>query len=380
MSGPADGRRGFLDPRGLLRSVGDLQGKLGSAADEIQAWASSPIVCFRRSAMACMFEIQLPGGEADRPGARAAVQAAFDEIDRLEQLLTVYRDDGDTALMNDRAPLGPTSVDPRLFQLLLDCHRWGRELGGAFDVTAGPLVRVWGFKRRQGRVPDDDEIALALSRVGMDKVWLDGERGTVAYKTPGMEINFGAVGKGYALDRAAAVLRMAGVRAALLGAGRSSILAVGRPPWDDAWQIDLADPRVDASADLDEPPPRLAAVQLVDAAASTSGVAEQSFTAEGRRYGHLLDPRTGRPVERLLQTTAVAPTAAEAEALSTGFFVLGPDESARRLRQRTDAGTLFVRTPAADRPAVTAFGGIVLRDAAFPLGDFKARAEEPRPR
>jgi thiamine biosynthesis lipoprotein len=292
--------------------------------------AAGQVVSLSAPAMACEFVIQFPTTQPDRTLA----MEAFDWIERLENQLSVYRESSELSSINETACSGPVRVEPTLFRLLQRCRHWWEASDGAVDVTAGPLIKAWGFYQRQGKVPAGEELADALGRIGMDQVRFDHVQRTVQYLRPGMEINLGAVGKGFALDTVAGRLRRVGYRELLLGAGASSILSVGRPPWDDAWTIDLRHPLTRSRP--------IALVQLKDAAVSTSGVSEQNFEADGRRLGHVLDPRTGRPATGMLQTTALADDAAEAEALSTAFFVNGVAWSEEYCRRHHEVGALLI--------------------------------------
>jgi FAD:protein FMN transferase len=261
--------------------------------------------------MACQFEIVLPGESA---GHVPAARAALDEADRVEAKLTVFRDTSDVVRVNATASAAAVQVDRLLFQLLARCADLHRETGGAFDVTSTALSRCWGFLRREGRLPTAAEIESARDRVGMDRVELDGLRRSIRFTTPGVELNFGAIGKGFALDRMATRLRRRGVGDALLSAGGSSILAVG----DDhggGWPIDVRPRLLDGR--------RIARLRVGDVAIATSGAGEQHVVADGRRYGHVLDPRTGWPAEGVLSATVVTGDAASADALSTAMLIAG---------------------------------------------------------
>lgn len=271
----------------------------------------SAAICFRftRRAMATAFEVVLPfGGD----GARRAADTALDLIDQLEAQLTVYRSASEVSRLNRLAFQAPVPVEANLFGLLTLCERISRETGGAFDVTAGPLIRAWGFYRRAGCIPTDDELAEAQSRVGFKLVRLDTATQRVRFGRPDVEINFGAVGKGYALDRAANRLRAAGIDEALLSGGGSSVLAIGQRSWDTGLQHPTEHRR-------------LGIVRLRGRALGVSGATHQSFRYNGRTYGHLIDPRIGQPAEGIALAAALAPTAAEADALATAFYVLGVD-------------------------------------------------------
>jgi FAD:protein FMN transferase len=342
-------RREFLRPDKLLQSVDKLGRDLLESATKIERWASTPVVSLKRPAMACQFEVQFAADERER----SAAMRAFADIDDLEAQMTVYRDDSDLSRINAGAYPDPMRVEPLLFALLTRCERMTRETEGAFDITAGPLIRAWGFRRRQGREPDPDELQLVLDRVGMSKVAFDHDRRTVCFDRFGMELNLGAVGKGYALDRVAPRFKHAGYRGVLLGAGRSSVLGAGRPAWDDAWRVDVLHP-MDQERGLFR-------VALRDQGLSTSGVSEQFFESHGRRLGHVIDPRSGQPVEGMLQVTVVAPDATQAEALSTAFFVNGVDWARRYCNDHPNIGAVVIPDPGPNRAIQpVTLGGIKL--------------------
>jgi thiamine biosynthesis lipoprotein len=263
--------------------------------------------------MACKFEITMPAGE--RANIEAA-RAALDEIDVLEAQLTVFRDSSELSFINRTAAAKPVSVEPKLFELLQLCKELQRETKGAFDATSGPLTRVWGFFKREGRVPDAQEIERARAAVGSQLVKLDSQSRTVHFDREGVEINLGSIGKGYALDHVAAKLRRRRADAALLSAGYSSMLALGRgASRQRGWVVGVRHPRKKEK--------RLALLQLRDCAMSTSGSEEQFFEHDGRRFGHIIDPRTGYPTDAVSGVTVVAQSAAASDALATAFFVGG---------------------------------------------------------
>ena len=264
-----------------------------------------------RPAMACRFEVTLPLD--DQAGVSVARQA-LDEVDRLEQQLTIFRESSKVSFINRQAADGPVRVEESLFSLLLLCQEIYRETGGAFDITSGPLSRCWGFLKRQGRIPEIDEIEKARALVGGDKLLLDSETRAIRFARPGVEINLGSIGKGYALDRIASMTRSR-LRAALLNAGSSSIRAIGGGY--NGWKVGVRHPGNKER--------RLAIVRLRDAALSTSGGEEQFFECGGKRYGHIIDPRSGMPADRVASVTVIAPAAALTDALATAFYVGGPE-------------------------------------------------------
>ena len=292
-----------------------------------------------RRAMACRFEITLAGEDA---AFVPAARTALDEIDRLEDELSVFRETSTISNVNQRAACQPVAVSPHLMGLLADCQRLHHETGGAFDITSTPLSRCWGFLRREGRVPDTDAIEAARSLVGFDAVQLDCEAGTVRLACEGAELNLGAIGKGYALDRVSSGLRASGVGHALLSAGRSSLLAIGGR--GDGWRIDLVSPLMAGGT--------IAGLELRDAALGTSGAGEQFVVADGRRYGHVIDPRTGWPANGVVSASVVASDAARADALSTAFLVGGIDLARRYCADYRDVLALITPDDGSQRPVV----------------------------
>jgi thiamine biosynthesis lipoprotein len=304
----------------------------------LQAQRNGLLVSVRRRAMACEFEVQLAAARDD--DSMEHVFRALDLVEALEAQLTVYRDDSEVMRINRQAGLDPVPVEPRLFALFQEAARLHAETGGALDITSGPLSEAWGFSRREGRVPSEADIATALDHVGMQHVVLDESRRTIRFRRPGITVNFNSLGKGYALDRMAERLAFPlqgqPVDNYLVHGGKSSVLARGDQPGGEiaGWVIGLRHPL--------RPVERLAEIQLRDQALSTSGSGTQFFIRRGRRYGHILDPRTGRPAEGLFSATVIAPTAAEAEGLSTAFYVMGPDRVREYCASRPEISALMV--------------------------------------
>jgi FAD:protein FMN transferase len=269
-----------------------------------------------RRARACRFEVTLRDRDAQHI---PAAHAALDEIDRIEARLTVFRETSTLSDVNRRAVTESVTVDRDLFELLALCREIHRETGGAFDVTSTPLSRCWGFLQREGRLPHRDAIDRARAMVGMDAVALDDATSAVRFARAGVELNLGSIGKGWALDTIARGLAGEGVPRALLSAGGSSVLAVGRTR--DGWPIDITSARV--------PGARLAHLSLRYGALGTSGAGEQFVEIDGTRYGHVLDPRTGWPASGVLSASVITDHAAVADALSTAFLVGGPSLAAQ---------------------------------------------------
>jgi len=290
-----------------------------------------------RRAMACEFAIQYH--EVDGQLAEDSLEA-FDLIEAIEDQLTIYRDHGEVVEINKHAAERPIEVDLEVdadfFALLQLCQQLYRDTSGAFDITSGPLSRAWGFLQRAGRLPDEAEIAAALAKIGGNKLLLDTEQRTLQFAESDVEINFNSIGKGYALDRAGELLTQAGHNDFLWHGGSSSVLArgVNRASHDDCWTLGLRHPF--------QPERRLLEFYLRDRALATAGGATQFFEHEGRKFSHILDPRTGWPATGVLSATVLAPTAAEADGLATAFFVIGPAAVADYCTQHSEIAAVLV--------------------------------------
>ena len=336
MAAPRSHRRDFLKGKAAARAVEHLANQAAGSFEEVLPLSEPDhyLVKYSRRAMACDFEVWLNAGQYPH-GAVGAIEA-LDLIEALEQQLSVYRDSSEISALNRTAWTEPVQVESRLFELLSQAAELGRRTQGAFDITAGPLSDLWGFKRRAGRLPSATEIAETLSRVGSQHIAFDAEPGTLRFLREGVEINLGGIGKGYALDRCSEQLVDAGVGDYLFHAGNSSVLARGNNAGraEGGWSIGVRNPL--------KPEQYLGELILRDRSLSTSGSGTQYFLHEGKRYGHILDPRTGWPAEGVLSTTVVAPTAAESEALSTAFYVLGSERTRNWCDDHSQIGCLML--------------------------------------
>lgn len=328
-------RRQFLKGQAAAQALGDLIAP-SIGTDEASATHRRPtetyLLQLGRQAMACQFELFFNAGQyAD--AAEHALEA-LDLIDRLEEQMTVYRDTSEISRVNRFAASRPIEIEPRLFRLLSRAAEWYRETEGAFDITSGPLSKVWGFFRRSGAVPDEADLSAALDRTGGDCLELDGAALTVRFLKPGMEINLGAIGKGYALDRVAERMVEAGMNHFLLHGGQSSVLARGTcGASDGGWIVDLRHPL--------RPERSVIEIRLRDRALGTSGAGTQFFRHGGRRYGHILDPRSGWPAEGVYSTTVVTSHAADADALATALYVVGRERALEWCQRHPDVGLLM---------------------------------------
>ncbi len=299
------------------------------------------MVRIARRAMACRFEVRFGAGRYDR-GTELAVEA-LDLVDALEDQMSVFRETSDICRINRTAGSEAVEVEQRLFELLELAVRLHRETGGAFDITSAPLWEVWGFARRSGTLPNEEQLAEALQNVGCQLIELDARHKTIRFRRPGVQLSLGSIGKGYALDRCAEKLVPAGITDVLIHGGHSSVLAHGAQTPSPAgspgsistgWLVGIRHPLRRKK--------RLAEIRLCDRALATSGGRAQSFVHKGRRYGHILDPRTGRPAEGVLSATAIAPTGAMADALSTTFYVMGPQKTLDYCQTRPEIAAVLV--------------------------------------
>ena len=284
--------------------------------------AESPFLRITTDAMAGQFEIFL-NARRENDGTEAALEA-LELPARIEAQLSIFQPDSPVSRLNREAAILPVPVDDDLFNLLVFCKNLYDETEGAFDPTAGPLSDVWGFSRREGRIPTDEELEVARHAVGMHLVELDPAGKTVRFTHPDVKLNLGAVGKGYAIDRLVESMLEQGVDDFMVHAGMSSVAARGNFGSDPSpyskrsgWSVGIHDPLRHNR--------RLGEIHLHDRALATSGSEKQFFRHRGRRFSHIIDPRTGQPAEGLLSVTLLAPSAATADALATAMFVLGAD-------------------------------------------------------
>ena len=286
---------------------------LFAAALLVQA-AATPQLERSTDAMGTTFSVVLHG--SDQASMNQAVDAAFAEVHRLDELLSNYRPQSEWSRINREAASRPVAASPELFRLLSDCIEYSRESEGTFDLTVGPLMRAWGFFGGNHHVPSADQIRDALQLVGYQHVKLDPQTQSVSFDRSGVEIDPGGVGKGYAVDRMVEILRARGIRNALVAASGSSLFGLGNPPDEpQGWPISIADPwdhRKNA-----------ARVFLKDASLSTSGSYEKSFRSGGHRYPHIIDPRSGVPSERAVQVSVIAPRTIDSEVWAKPYFIQG---------------------------------------------------------
>jgi FAD:protein FMN transferase len=333
-------RRDFLKGKAAADALTETIQAAVPTPNPLDPAKSDHQICVAREAMACEFEIRLDPRRFPH-GTEAALDA-LDVVSELERRWSFFRDESEITAINTHAAEGPVRLSDDLYELLLLAERISEETNGAFDITSGPLAEVWGFSGRRGRVPEQEELSQAMTLVGGDLVELDAGARTVRYRKAGVKINLGSIGKGWAVDRVAGVLEEKGIDTFLIHGGNSSVLArigalesTGTPRRArEPWEVGIAHPLRKGV--------RLGVISLENGALATSGSARQFFMHKGRRLGHVIDPRTGWPNDRVLSVTVLCGVAAEADALATGFFVLGPEEGEAYCRGREDVGMVFV--------------------------------------
>ncbi len=325
-----------------------------------------PTVTLALHAMATRFELVLHGDDA--VALRAAGEEALAEIERLENRLSLFRPASEIAHINSRAAEEPVRVSPEVYGLLQRAREISQQTGGAFDITIAPLVRCWGFHSGIGRRPGAHELAEAKSKVGMHLVQFDARELTIQFAIPGMMLDLGAIGKGYAIERAVELLREAGVASAFLHGGTSTAYALGSPPDAEAWKVavDYPDLPSDSRSSLagegngrennssvltivtgqkdqpDEQGRLLATIPLKDEALSVSAVWGRCFRFEGKVLGHIIDPRSGTPADRALLAAVALRSATDSDAFSTALLTLGPEGHDRIAHLRQEMRTLVL--------------------------------------
>ena len=278
--------------------------------------------------MGTIFEITAYG--ASREDTVTAVAQSFAAIRQADETLSHYRPESDLMRLNRSASRGAVTVARDLYRVLEEALRFARLSGGAFDVTVGPLVRLWAEAADRDRAPSEQEILEARKRVGSAKVELLPEL-QVRFAHKGLEINLGAIGKGWAVDQAVAVLKRHGVRNAFVSAGTSTVFALGDDGSSEGWEVSVRNP-------IEGDP--LATFRICDQAVSTSAAYERYWEIAGNRFGHILDPRSGQPAASMLSATVVAPTGTAADALSTAAYVMGVEEGSALFRRLNLEGLL----------------------------------------
>lgn len=295
---------------------------------------AGPTVVVSQEAMACDFSVHLNPGPVSRIEQSTR---ALELVSEIETQISVYLPESEISELNRTALERAVPIEESFYRLLRLSAQLSEGTARGFDPTSGPLVSLWRSCRREGRIPLQTEIEEVLKRVGMPGVIFDDSNRSVLFSREGMELNLGSIGKGYALDRAGEVLQLAGVESFLIQGGRSSILAKGPHHVNRGWPVGIRHPLFIER--------EIARVLLCDQAMGTSGTGVQSYRVGGRRYGHILSPMTGWPVDTMLTVSVLAPTGAEADALSTGFFVSGVENALQYCHNHRNIGVMLIPQP-----------------------------------
>ncbi len=283
-------------------------------------------------AMGTRFEIVLYGER--ELYLKTVAEEVFREIERLEAKLSYYNESSDIYDLNLRAAQAPVLLDPPLFHLLEQAKRYSEESAGAFDITVAPLLECWGFVGGTGALPTEERIAEALERVGMHHLHLDSSNYSAFFDVEGVRIELGAIGKGYAIAQCVEMLKDFEIESALLHGGTSSVYALGTPPDAEGWQVAVQSPRSEAL---------LAHIALKDFSLSVSAPRNKGFQAGGKRYGHVLDPRTGTPIPTHLLSALACASPLVGDAFSTALLVQGKEWFSALSTLLPEAHALFVK-------------------------------------
>jgi thiamine biosynthesis lipoprotein len=320
---------------------------IASGCHEGAAGREPRIITRARPAMGA--DVRITSWTTDERSATAAFDAVFAEFERLESIISVWRDTSDVERLNAAAGLHPVPIGRDLQQVLRDARQVSVWTNGKFDVTFGALSGLWKFDHDQDEsIPDPVAVRARLPLVDYTALEIDERAGTAFLKRPGMRVHLGGIGKGYAIDRGAGILRDRGLRDFMIQSGGDLFVSGARA--DRPWRVGIRDPRGPADRSI-------AALDLTDGTFSTSGDYERFFIKDGRRYHHILDPDTGEPARGCRSVTIVAATATMADGLSTGVFILGPAAGMTLIEKLpnvegvivTDQGEMLVSSGLRDR-------------------------------
>ena len=287
-----------------------------------------------RMSMACAYAIDAYGLDAET--LPRVLEDALDEVDRIDRLMSHYKPDSPLSHLNREAARAAVRVEPELFDFIAESMRYYRDSDGAFDITVGPLMKAWGFFRGDGHVPPAGELEEARRHVGGTHVILNAADRTIRFDHPGVELDLGGIAKGYAVDRVVRLLKDRGVRSALVSAGGSTTYGLGTPPGRAGWDVTIQDPANPQKVAL--------TVRLKDRALSVSGSYGKWFESGGVTYSHIMDPRSGMPVQGMLSVAVLTATGTAGDALDDAFFVLGPGASRRYLLERSGTEVFYFLT------------------------------------
>ncbi|MBI2556031.1 MAG: FAD:protein FMN transferase [Planctomycetes bacterium] len=273
----------------------------------------------------------------DEKTAGKAIEEALNEMERMDRIMSNYKNDSELSKVNKKAAKSPVPCNEELLDVIEQAQYYSELSGGAFDITVSPIVALWGFFSEKGHMPPDKEIEKLLPAVSYKNIVINRgnnpkKPGTVFLKNMKTQIDLGAIGKGYAVDKALEIIKKCGIDNGCINLG-GNIYVLGTPPGKNAWKIGVQHPR-----DGNE---ILGYLELKNEATATSGDYERFFEFNGKRYSHIISPQTGRPVSGVLATTIVAPTGTKVDALSTIVFVLGREKGMELIKKIPNADALI---------------------------------------
>ena len=317
------GRRDFLRQGSAILAGGSLLTVLYPACGRME---SLPLV--KRSFMSMGTFVEFTIVEKNEQIAIDAIEAAKSVIQGVHDLMSTHESSSQISDVNRKAGIEAVKADREFVEVVKNSINLSRETNGVFDISVLPLLELWGFRAQSLRIPDDKIIQKTLDAVGYEKIQLDESEGTIGLSNRYSSIDVGGIAKGYAVDKAIEVLRAKGIKNAIINAG-GDIYLMGAPEGENGWLVGIQDPLQSDKV--------IATVRLRDKAIATSGNYENFVQIEDHRYGHILDPKMGRPSEKLYSATVISSTVTEADALSTTTFVMGAKEGVAFIENR--AGT-----------------------------------------
>lgn len=286
----------------------------------------------REKLMGNTFEITVVAG--DEGWARAKIAMAIEEIRRIERLLTTFNEQSQTNRINQQAGIGPVKVDTEVFELIKRSLKISGVTDGAFDITFGSVdKRLWNFDRTMTRLPDPETAKAMVQLINYRHVILDENEGTVMLKEKGMRIGFGGIGKGYAADRAKALLVKEGVQSGIVNAS-GDLITWGLQADQQPWTIGIAHP--------DDARRAFSWLNISDRAIATSGNYEKYVMIDGKKYSHTINPKTGMPVTGIKSVTIISPYAEIADAMATPVMVMGVKAGLKMINQIHYLGCIIV--------------------------------------
>ena len=270
----------------------------------------------------------------EKVAAERAMAAAFEAVEEVDRTCNLFNPNTELSRLNATAATRPSKCGPLLWDVLQRCRVYHKVSGGAFDITVAPLMNLWGFRRKRGEIPSDAEIAQTLKLVGFDKLEFDASNHTVRFAVAGMNLDLGGMAKGYAVDKAAEAALGNGIKSGLINLAGNGRCLPEPPPGKNTYLVGVRNP-FDKKGVADT-------LNLLDASIATSGDYERFVILQGKRFSHIIDPRTGYPASGEHSVTVVSPLAVDADALSTTMFINGPAFAKRFHATHPDDKMVFI--------------------------------------